>query len=82
MKEKEEEKEEEVEEEDKQEEEDPMRIASEVIASLPHSPPKYAISIMELASTSIIMSTSTIFATQSSLATSQLQVTSMEVSNT
>ena len=57
MKDREEEKEEEAKEEDKQEEEDPMRIVVEVIASLPQFPPKFAISFVEIDSTSMIVST-------------------------
>ena len=72
MKDREEEKKEEAEEEDNQEEEDPMRISLEVIASLPHSPPKSTISSVETASTSMIMSTTATSTTQSSLATLQL----------
>ena len=70
MKDREEAKEEEAKDEDKKEEEDPMRIAVEVIASLPHSPPKTAISTMETASASMILSSSATSIAQSSLATS------------
>ena len=62
MKDGEEEKEDKVEEEDKKEKDDeetnPMRIFVEVIASLPHSPPKFVVSSsMETASTSLIVTT-------------------------
>lgn len=82
MKEKEEEeKEEEAEEEDK-DEEDLVIITIEIIASLPHSPPKTITSSMETTSASEIVSTSASSVVQSSPATSQLQVSSMEVSST
>lgn len=72
MKEKEEEeKEEEAKEEDK-DEEDPAIIVVEVIASLPHSPPKTVTSAIETPSASEIVSTSATSIAQSSPTTSQL----------
>lgn len=77
-----EEKEEEAEEEDKEkdEEDDPMKIAIEFISSFPHSPPKTTTSLgLEITSIGMIATTTDI---SSALATSQLQVSAMEVSAT
>ena len=71
MKDGEEEKEDEAKEEDNQgeedEESDPVRIATQVIASLPHSPPKYVVSLVEIASASVIATTIDTSSTQSLL---------------
>ena len=67
----EEEKEEEAKEEDK-DEEDPVIIAAEVIAYVPHSPPKTVTSSMETTSASETVSSSATSIAQSSPATSQL----------
>ena len=87
MKDGEEEKEDEAKEEDKKEGEDEesdlVRIATEVIASLPHSPPKSAVSSsMKTTSTSVIVTTTNTSSSQSLFSPSQLQLSLMEVSTT
>lgn len=81
----EEEKDEGVDEEDKEgdEENDLVRIVAQVIASLPHSPPKIATSSgMETALASVIATTTDPSSAQSLFSLSQLQASLMEVSTT
>ena len=76
MKDVKEEKEDEAKEKDRKEEEeeeiDPVRIVAQVIASLPHSPPKSIVSSMEIASTSVIATIIDTSSTQSLFSPSQL----------
>lgn len=71
------------EEEDEKEENDRVRIAAQVIASLPHSPMKVSTSSgIESSSAKVITSTTDTLFVGSLFATSQLLVTTMEVSTT
>ena len=81
MEEKEEEDKEEEALEEEKDEDDPIRIAVEAIASLPHTPPN-TVTSMESTSTGEIVSTIVTSFTQSAPTPSQLQVSTMEVSTT
>ena len=64
-------------------EDDPVTIAAQVMASLPHSPPKMATSSeLQSSSVSVIIATNDTLSVGSLPATSQLLATNMEVSTT
>jgi hypothetical protein len=68
------------EEEAEKEEDDPIKIAAQVMASLPHSPPK--LDTLQTCSSNVILATTDTILVGSLFATSQLLSTNMEVSTT